>query len=67
MKSVCRFEYSKGKNGSLCIFTSPGILEILKKFIKVIMGLQALEVLNFQSSGFLKTLQYTESPSHLKI
>ena len=38
-----------------------------KVFIKVIRGLPALEVLNFQSSGFLKALQYTESPNHLQI
>ena len=38
-----------------------------KIFIKVIRGLLDLEVLNFQSSGFLKALQYTESPDHLQI
>ena len=37
------------------------------KNIKVIRGLTALEVLNFQSLGFLKALQYTESPNHLQI
>ena len=35
------------------------------KNIKVIKGLAALKVLNFQSSGFLKALRYTESPNHL--
>ena len=37
------------------------------KNIKVIRGLPAVEVLNFQSSGFLTALQYTESPSHLQV
>ena len=55
------------KNGSSCIFTSLGILPIPKIFITVIRELQALEVLNFPSSGFLKVLQYTESPSYLQI
>ena len=41
--------------------------KIPKIFIKVIRGLQALELLNFQSSGFLKALQYTDSPNHLQI
>ena len=36
-------------------------------FIKVVKGLPALEELNFQSSGFLKALQYAESPNHLQI
>ena len=38
-----------------------------KIVIKVIRGLQALEVLNFQSSGFMKALQYNESPNYLQI
>ena len=33
--------------------------------VKVIRGLQALEVLNFQSPGILKGLQYIESPSQV--
>ena len=48
-------------------FTSSGILPISKIFIKVIRGLPALEVLSFQNSGFLKTLQYTGSSNHLPI
>ena len=47
MKSACRFGLSKEKNGFSCIFTSSGILPILKIFSKVIQGLQALELLNF--------------------
>ena len=53
------------KKGSSCIFTSSAILLIQKIFIKAIKRLQPLEVLNFQSSGFLKALQYTESPNYL--
>ena len=49
------------------LIKSSGILSIPKIFIKVIRGLQALEVLTFQSPGFLKVLQYTESPNHLQI
>ena len=64
IKLACRFGYSKGKNGFSCIFISLGILPIPKIFIR---GLPALEVLNFQNSGFLKALQYTESPNHLQI
>ena len=43
------------------------MLPILKIFVKVIRGLPALEVLNFQSSGFLKALKYAESPNYLQI
>ena len=64
MRSPYRFDHSKENNLSSCIFTSSRILEIPKKFIKVIMGLQALQVLNFQSQDFLKALQYTESTNH---
>ena len=67
MKLACRFGRYKEKNGSSCIFTSSGILKIPKTFIKVIRGLPVLEALNFQSSGFLKALQYTENPNHLQI
>ena len=42
-------------------------MPIPKIYIKVISGLPALEVLNFQSSGFLKALQYIESPNYLQI
>ena len=56
-----------GKNGSSYIFTLSGILPIPKLFIKAIRGLQALKVLNFQSSGFLNELQYTERQNHLQI
>ena len=38
-----------------------------KMFTKVIRGLPALEVLNFQSSSFLKALKYTESRNYLRI
>ena len=55
------------KIGSSCIFTSSAILLIQKKFIKAIRRLQPLQVLNFQSSVFLKTLQYTESPNYLQM
>ena len=34
--------------------------------MKVIRGLPALEVLSFQSWGFLKALQYTGRPNHLQ-
>ena len=43
------------------------MLPIPKIFVKVIRGLPALEVLNFQSSGFLKALKYAESPNYLQI
>ena len=56
-----------GKYCSACIFTSSGLLPISEIFIKVIRGLPAVEVLNFQSSGFLTALQYTESASHLQV
>ena len=46
------------------LFTSSGILRTAKIFINVIRRLPAFEVLNFQSSGFLKALlQFTESPN----
>ena len=35
------------------------------KNVKVIKVLPALEVFNFQNSGFPKALQYTGSPNHL--
>ena len=54
------------KNGSSCIFTSSGILPVPKIFIKVIRGLPALEVLNFQSSSFLKALKCTECRNYLQ-
>ena len=54
------------KNGSSCIFTSSGMLPIPKIFIKVIRGLPALEVLNFQSWSFLNALKYTESWNYLQ-
>ena len=66
MKSGCTFGLSK-KNGSSCIFTLSGTLPIPKILIKVTRELPALEVFNFQSSGFLKQLQYTESPDDLQI
>ena len=47
MKSPYRFGLSKEKNGFSCIFTSSGILPLLKIFNKVIQGLQALEWLIF--------------------
>ena len=43
------------------------MLPIPKIFIKVIRGLPAFEVFNFQSSDFLKALKYTESPNYLQI
>ena len=66
MNSAYRFGHSMEKIGSSCIFISSGMLPIPKTFTKVIRGLQALEVLNFQSLGFLKALQY-ESPSHFQV
>ena len=56
----------EGKNGFSCIFTSSAILPTPKIFIKIIKGLPALGVLNFQSPGLLKAVQYTESPSIFK-
>ena len=43
------------------------MLSIPKIFIEVIRGLPALEVLNFQSSSFLKALKCTESRNCLQI
>ena len=43
------------------------MLPIPKMFTKVIRGLPALEVLNFQSSSVLKALKYTESRNYLQI
>ena len=40
---------------------------IPETFIKVMWGVPAVKVLNFQSSVFLKALKYTESPNYPQI
>ena len=67
MKSACRFGHSKETMDLHASLHASLILPIPNIFIKVIRGLQALEILDFQRAGFLKVLQYTESPIHLKI
>ena len=67
MKSACRFGHSKE---TMDLHTSLHTSLILPRpniFIKVIRGLQALEIFDFQRAGILKVLQYTENPIHLKI
>ena len=67
MNLACKVGHSKEKCTFMHLYTSLGMLPIPKILIKVIWGLPALEVLDFQSSDFLKTLKYNESSSHLQI
>ena len=67
MKLGCKFGHYKEKMALYASLHHQEYCQYQKIFIKVIRGLSALEVLNFQSSGFLKSLQYTQSPNHLQI
>ena len=65
IKLARRFGHCKEKMDLMHLYVIRNIANT--KNIKVIRGLPALEVLHFQSSGFLKALQYIESPNHLQI
>ena len=56
-----------GKNGSSCIFISSEILSIPKILTKLIRRLISSWSTQFSNSGFVKSLQHTESPNHLQI
>ena len=68
MKLACRFGRYKEKWIFMHLYIIKNIANTKNiYYIKVIRGLPALEVFNVQSSGFLKALQYTESPNYLQI